>query len=356
MNVQEPDLLTVCKETTQNQIHILGVNAFYASSQVPTLSLDLSTHCPKPFSSGSVSGSLQLINCPTVGNHIMQCQEMGKQILIVIENKVSPLMQTDADGIFVAMQIWNLFLGGQSAFRPFGAAVCDGVMLHILDGVAGYAALAKTLRSFFANATMKFLLAGRTGCSFPDAFCGPVYNGTLLARFPSAFDYVVIDAGSSPCGWINEGTGLFAFALLQWTDWFRNIVHSLAPVSVVVSTLSGYPSAGDFVAPTNLNLLLQIANFSGISGFHLDSAGQALKNLFCLQNVSSVNTTVISISVNYVQAFDIATKCFAYQTNSCLQAAHAASCLKIVTNAAQTRSFALALIVSGIVAALYSFQ
>jgi chitinase len=63
-------------------------------------------------------------------------------------------LNSDADGVTLANNIWNLFLGGSSSTRPFGSAVLDGVDLDIEVGApTGYAAFVNQIRMLSAGAS-----------------------------------------------------------------------------------------------------------------------------------------------------------------------------------------------------------
>ena len=52
----------------------------------------------------------------------------------------------------VAQNIWDLFLGGTSQYRPFGASVVDGIDLHIWNNNnIGVNLLATTLRNLMGD-------------------------------------------------------------------------------------------------------------------------------------------------------------------------------------------------------------
>jgi len=78
-----------------------------------------------------------------------------------------------------ATQVWNLFMGGQSDIRPFGAAVVDAIDLDIEGGSsAGYVAFVEQLRVHYAeDKSKKYYVTAAPQCPFPDAYMGPVLEG-----------------------------------------------------------------------------------------------------------------------------------------------------------------------------------
>ena len=72
------------------------------------------------------SGS-QLPNCQFLASAIETCQSKGKIVTISLGGATGAVGFTStAQAQSFADQIWNLFLGGSSSTRPFGAAVLDG--------------------------------------------------------------------------------------------------------------------------------------------------------------------------------------------------------------------------------------
>ena len=72
------------------------------------------------------SGS-QLPNCQFLASAIETCQSKGKIVTISLGGATGAAgFSSESQATSFADQIWDLFLGGSSSTRPFGAAVLDG--------------------------------------------------------------------------------------------------------------------------------------------------------------------------------------------------------------------------------------
>jgi chitinase len=71
-----------------------------------------------------------LANCQFLAAGIEACQAAGKIVTLSIGGASgAATFSSTAQGTAFADTIWNLFLGGSSSTRPFGAAVLDGRVL-----------------------------------------------------------------------------------------------------------------------------------------------------------------------------------------------------------------------------------
>ena len=88
------------------------------------------------------------MNCSFLAQDIKTCQAAGKIITLSLGGATGQIgFSSDSQAQSFATQIWNLFLGGKSATRPFGDVVLDGVDLDIESGTpAHYAAFVNQLR------------------------------------------------------------------------------------------------------------------------------------------------------------------------------------------------------------------
>ncbi|KAI0230200.1 Chitinase 2, partial [Massospora cicadina] len=94
--------------------------------------LNLSKHCVTHFE----APNHDLLKCPEVEQDIKYCQQRGKTILLSIGGDVGLTnIPTPAAADQLAIDIWNLYLGGHSDYRPFGSAKLDGIDLDI-EGAA----------------------------------------------------------------------------------------------------------------------------------------------------------------------------------------------------------------------------
>jgi chitinase len=70
-----------------------------------------------------------LLDCPSVGADIKYCQSQGKLVTLSLGGATfNETIASETQATQFADQIWGLFLGGNSAVRPFGDAVLDGYL------------------------------------------------------------------------------------------------------------------------------------------------------------------------------------------------------------------------------------
>eukprot|EP00742_Colponemidia_sp_Colp-10_P002621 GILJ01002799.1.p1 GENE.GILJ01002799.1~~GILJ01002799.1.p1 ORF type:complete len:401 (-),score=53.81 GILJ01002799.1:39-1241(-) len=286
----ERPLIDVCKDNSYDIIHIAYVNSHKAVNNMP--GLDLSFHCQTPFPGyNRPTNGPVLLRCPDVEADIKACQQLGKKVMIVVEES-QQAVATDADGIKFATDIWNLFLGGQGD-RPFGSAVLDGVDLHIKVGVTGYSAFVTQLRSLMdaGSSSKAYYLSGTPSCEFPDGYFGPTWAGLPLTDVPDKFDYLSISTIGSQCSYRNKD--LFWSRINLWTNWAK----AYSKLDVVLG-LPSYPNAGavgDYIDPPTLiqDKVLPVLqqNFSNLVGISLWDASYDEANHPCGNDVQGQQRT-----------------------------------------------------------------
>ena len=71
-----------------------------------------------------------LPNCSALAPDIELCQSQGKIVTISLGGATGSVgFSSDSQAETFADTVWNLFLGGTNASRPFGSAVLDGFVL-----------------------------------------------------------------------------------------------------------------------------------------------------------------------------------------------------------------------------------
>ncbi|KAF7378497.1 Glycoside hydrolase family 18 protein [Mycena sanguinolenta] len=151
-----------CQDTCIDVIPIAFVDSF--SGGVPDL--NLANTCDDNGATGT---------CASLAAGIEACQAMGKIVTLSLggAGTTTARFATDTDATNFATTIWNSFLGGSGAHRPFGSAVLDGVDLDIESGTnTGYAAFATQIRSLWSGASKPYYLSAAPQCPFPDAWVG----------------------------------------------------------------------------------------------------------------------------------------------------------------------------------------
>lgn len=249
---QEPSLSTLCSTRHYNVYHIKGILSYSAVNNLP--GLDLSIHCQFPANAFSgwpktSANGFSLISCPSVGKDVATCQKLGKKIMLSIDP--TDFMSMDPNSpknpLQVAQNIWDLFLGGTSQYRPFGASVVDGIDLHIWNNNnIGVNLLATTLRNLMGD---QYLLTITTRCQFPDY----VFNPTTFPN-PEIFDYYTPYFIQSPnvCGYSGNNPSGFWTTLASWSAWTSSITpqyeSNVQSNTIGTTTNIGIPMAVGLVA------------------------------------------------------------------------------------------------------------
>jgi chitinase len=132
-----------------------------------------------------------LANCQFLAAGIQSCQAAGKIVTLSLGGASgAATFSSDAQGKAFADTIWNLFLGGSSSTRPFGAAVLDGVDLDIEGGgPTGFAAFVTQLRTH-TNAASKPSVPLSTFTRSSDASLQLLHYGGPSVPFPRRIPWV----------------------------------------------------------------------------------------------------------------------------------------------------------------------
>jgi chitinase len=188
---QEQPLRHYCQDSSYDIIVVGFVYLFPSASgnTDPTLpGMNFANHCEVPFNSANPF----VLNCTTnVAPDIQYCQSVGKKIFLSFGGGVGTYgFSSDAQAVTFANTVWNMFLGGNGAIRPFGNAVFDGVDLDIEGGATtGYIQFIATLRAYFAAQTSRtYYISSAPQCFYPDRL-GPGAGTPLTEAW---FDYIWI--------------------------------------------------------------------------------------------------------------------------------------------------------------------
>lgn len=205
----EQPLRNYCEDSSYDIIVVGFVYLFPSTSgnTDPTLpGMNFANHCEVPFDDANPF----VLNCTgNVAPDITYCQQRGKKIILSFGGGVGNYgFTSDSQAITFANTVWNMFLGGSGAIRPFGNAIFDGVDLDIEGGAqTGYIAFINTLRAHFAASGRQYLITAAPQCFYPDRL-GPG-SGTPLTE--AWFDYIWIQFYNNHCG-LNEFPTNFNFA------------------------------------------------------------------------------------------------------------------------------------------------
>ncbi|MCB9575271.1 MAG: hypothetical protein H6709_24610 [Kofleriaceae bacterium] len=244
----EPSLAEVCAAPSYDVVVLGFVTSFVSARNGGLPETNFSYHCEQPI---DVDHPF-LLRCPEMEAGIAACHAAGKKVLISLGGAAGAYGFTDdAQAEAFATTVWDTFLGGDGARRPFGDQVLDGVDLDVEGGgPAGYAAFARALRGRMDAAGDGWLLTAAPQCPYPDGHLGPA-PGTALGDAADAFDYVFVQFYNN---WCRASSGApFDDSYAAW----RALAGAGGPRVVVglPATPDAAP-AGGYVAPEALAPLL----------------------------------------------------------------------------------------------------
>ncbi|KAJ7594056.1 glycoside hydrolase [Mycena floridula] len=259
-----------CQDDTINAIPIAFLNVFFSTGGLPEI--NLANTC-NPTDSAVFSGT-SLANCQFMAADIQACQAKGKIVTISLGGATGAAsFASDAQAETFADTIWNLFLGGSSSTRPFGAAVLDGIDLDIEGGSSnGYAAFVTRIRSHANGASKKYYVTGAPQCPFPDAYMGSVINAV-------GFDAIYVQFYNNFCGLTNfNNPNAWNFA--AWDTWAKTVSPNKNVKIFIGAPASSSAAGSGYVNAATLNsiALATRSQYSSFGGVMLWDASQAYAN------------------------------------------------------------------------------
>ncbi|KAF9354064.1 Chitinase 1 [Mortierella sp. AD094] len=211
MRLWQKPLSEYCQDGESEDVIALAFLHVFNSATRSLPQMDLSNQC----SPSKAFPGTSLRHCPKTGAGIKLCQSKGKAIILSLGGAAGAYgFSNDAEAKDFAHMIWNLFLGGSSAARPFDDAVLDGVDLDIEGGSSlGYPVFIAELRSLFATDPHKpYYISAAPQCPFPDAYLGATLQTAWV-------DMVFVQFYNNYCG--NQAYGTFNFNFEQWDTWAK---------------------------------------------------------------------------------------------------------------------------------------
>ncbi|KAJ7666463.1 glycoside hydrolase family 18 protein [Mycena rosella] len=259
-----------CNDNAVDVFPVAFLNVFFGTGGAP--SINLANTC-NPVDNATFPGT-DLPNCSKLASDIATCQGKGKLVTLSLGGQTGSVgFASDAQAATFAQTIWNLFLGGSSSTRPFGAAVLDGVDLDIEGGTgASYVTFVNTLRSLMNGASKRYYITAAPQCVYPDGALGGVLNA-------ANFDAIYVQFYNNPCSLPHFGTAS-AWNFGIWDQWARTLspnpnvkVYIGAPASTGAAG-SGYVDIG-----TLSNIAVQMRqSFPSFGGVMLWDISQAYAN------------------------------------------------------------------------------
>ncbi|CDO71800.1 Glycoside Hydrolase Family 18 protein [Trametes cinnabarina] len=257
-----------CQDDTINAIPIAFLNVFQSTGGFP--SINLASTCNTD--DNGVFAGTSLPNCTFLASAIEYCQSRGKIVTISLGGATGAASFTSAgQATAFGDTIWDLFLGGDSQFRPFGGAVLDGIDLDIEGGnTVFFDSFIGRIRQLASIAGGKrYYVTAAPQCPYPDAYLGTVLN---LA----SFDAVYVQFYNNWCG-LQNYNNIWAWDFASWDTWAKST--SVNPnVKIYIGAPASSTAAGSgYVDATTLGniAIQQRGNYSSFGGVMLWDASQA---------------------------------------------------------------------------------
>ncbi|KAK9060861.1 hypothetical protein SSX86_018041 [Deinandra increscens subsp. villosa] len=198
-HTDEGTLEAACATGNYQFVNIAFLTTF-GNGQTPVL--NLAGHC-EPTST-----------CSSLSSQIQACQAQGVKVFLSLGGAIGSYSLSSADDARqVADYLWNNYLGGQSATRPLGDAVLDGIDFDIESGTDQFwPDLARALTAY--NSPKEVYLSAAPQCPFPS---DQVANQLYPAITAGLFDYVWVQFYNNPqCQY---GAGSADALLASWNQW-----------------------------------------------------------------------------------------------------------------------------------------
>ncbi|KAF8807244.1 glycoside hydrolase [Phlegmacium glaucopus] len=252
-----------CNDDTIDIIPLAFLYIFFGKGGQPVV--DFANICSQ--GSNTFPGT-DLADCSFLAGDIKQCQAKGKIVTLSLGGATSQVgFNSDSQAAGFAVNIWNMFLGGNGGMRPFGDAILDGVDLDIESGPsAHYATFVNTLRSLAKGAPKRYYVTGAPQCPLPDQELGNALDNAF-------FDAVYVQFYNNFC----ETSVPSEFNLAAWDQWAKtqspnpNIkVYLGAPASALAAG-NGFVSS-QTLASVALGAQKQFSSFGGVMLWDADAA------------------------------------------------------------------------------------
>ncbi|KAI5827580.1 glycoside hydrolase family 18 protein [Schizophyllum commune Tattone D] len=266
----QKDISYYCNDDNINVLPVSFVNVFFGTGGAPEM--NLANSCNN-VDNATFSGT-KLPNCAALADDIQYCQSKGKLVTLSLGGATGSVgFESDDQATTFAQTIWNLFLGGSSSTRPFGAAVLDGVDLDIEGGSsAHYAVFVNEIRSLASGASKKYYVTAAPQCVYPDASLGGVLNAV-------GFDAIYVQFYNNQCGLPNYGQ-VSNWNFGTWDYWARHVSPN-PDVKVYIGAPASSGAAGSgYVSSSTLNNIATTMrkSFPSFGGVMLWDASQAVYN------------------------------------------------------------------------------
>ncbi|KAJ3010209.1 hypothetical protein HKX48_007527 [Thoreauomyces humboldtii] len=301
----EPTLGTICSTTSYTHIYLSSIKLHSDIFGNPALDLDF--HCQWPTNKfagyPTNPAGFNVLSCPIVATDIVYCQSMGIKIII----SLSPMdnLKSAAAAQTSATNIYNTFFGGTTAYRPFGAAILDGIDIHAWNNDPNpiyYISFIQQMRALMdADSTHSYTITGSMECPYPDYLLGPRSLNNSYTVIPQLFDTIIPFFTSSPamCGWGGNNPGFWNI----FNTWHSFLLANGKSGATLVAGLPAYyipewanAAAGDYIPPLDLYDTQNVTvfrNSSLFAGFALIDVSLDVLDGPCPQNTSVYYSDVL---------------------------------------------------------------
>ncbi|KIK05569.1 carbohydrate-binding module family 5 protein [Laccaria amethystina LaAM-08-1] len=259
-----------CADNVIDVFPIAFLQKFFGTGGAPEI--NLANTC-NPAENGTFPGT-SLINCASLAPDITSCQAKGKIVTLSLGGAEGTFgFQSSSQATAFAHTVWNMFLGGSSATRPFGHAILDGIDLDFENGTSDhFAPFVNTIRSLAKGADKQYYITAAPQCTSLDSAWSGLLNST-------SFDAIYVQFYNNPCGLQHFGSASYwNFGL--WDHWARKTsLNKNVKVLIGAPASSGATQGGYVSANTLRNITIQMRkSFPSFGGVMLWDASQAYAN------------------------------------------------------------------------------
>ncbi|KAI0819279.1 glycoside hydrolase superfamily [Trametes gibbosa] len=259
-----------CQDDSIDALPIAFLNVFSSTGGAPAINI---ANICNPDGNGVFPGT-SLAQCQFLASEIEYCQSRGKIVTISLGGATgSASFSSAAQATAFGDTVWNLFLGGTSNIRPFGAAILDGIDLDIEGGSTVYFdSFVNRIRQLASGAAKRYYVTAAPQCPYPDAYLGTVLNQAY-------FDAVYVQFYNNWCG-LQNYNNVWAWDYSSWDTWAKTVsVNPNVKVYIGAPASSSAAGAGYVDASTLANIALETrSQYSSFGGVMLWDASQAYGN------------------------------------------------------------------------------
>ena len=266
-------LADYCDDDSTDIILLSFLHIYYGTGGLPEV--NFASACDD----GTVFEGTGLLQCPTIAEDIVTCQNKGKIVLLSMGGASGTYgFSSTTEGTEFADTLWNLFLGGTSETRPFGDAVLDGFDLDTEGGSdIGYTEFVNRLREHFdADSSKSYYVSAAPQCVIPDIYLNSVITSAKI-------DFLFVQFYNNYCGmqaWeTNNANSVFNYA--AWDELVKSSPNPSAKIYLGVpasesASGTGYKPIATVLEAANY---LQQTYSTTFGGIMMWDASQAWANV-----------------------------------------------------------------------------